>query len=147
VGLARKLWFRRNEVIHRGQFMHPNELVKRTISSIADYEAATKKDDVASAAVGDMVKEAWIAPRDGIFKINWDAGLNHKEGRIGLGYLVRDEGGRVIAAQCITKTGRLDAMTTAEALAAVFALRFCTEMGSNKICLEGNAKLVVRGCY
>jgi hypothetical protein len=72
VGLARKLWFWRNEVIHGGQFIHPNELVKRTICSIDDYEAATKKDVVASAAVGD------------IFKINWDAGLNHKEGRIGV---------------------------------------------------------------
>jgi ribonuclease HI len=49
-------------------------------------------------------------------------------------------------AQCITRTGRLDAMT-AEALAAVFALRFCTVMGLTKICLEGDAKLVVRGCY
>jgi hypothetical protein len=37
VGLARKIWFRRNEVLHGGSFTHPNVLVQRAMSSVAEF--------------------------------------------------------------------------------------------------------------
>lgn len=48
----------------------------------------------------------------------------------------------IYAAKCITRPGCVDPLT-AEATAAVYALRFCKDMGLHNICLEGDAKLVV----
>lgn len=92
VGLARKLWFRRNEVVHGGLFTHPNDLVQ---SSIHDYEEATKKEEMGRVVEWDKEIEAWKAPQTGTFKTNWDAAINQNDGRIGLGFIVRDHLERV----------------------------------------------------
>ena len=41
-GIARRIWFRRNEVIHGGLFSHPNVLVHRAREAAADFAAANK---------------------------------------------------------------------------------------------------------
>jgi hypothetical protein len=42
VGIARRIWFRRNEVIHGGLFSHPNVLVQRAREDVEDFAAANK---------------------------------------------------------------------------------------------------------
>lgn len=44
----------------------------------------------------------------GFVKLNWDASLNEKEGRIGLGLIARDCCGDVLGARCISKILRVD---------------------------------------
>lgn len=44
VGLARKVWFRRNEVVHGGSFTHPNVLVQQAMVSMADFCSAQYVD-------------------------------------------------------------------------------------------------------
>ena len=40
--IARRIWFRRNEVIHGGLFSHPNVLVQRVREAVQDFSAANK---------------------------------------------------------------------------------------------------------
>jgi hypothetical protein len=40
--IARRIWFRRNEVIHGGLFFHPNVLVQRAKEAVEDFDAANK---------------------------------------------------------------------------------------------------------
>jgi hypothetical protein len=57
-------------------------------------------------------------------KLNWDAGLNVKEGCVGLGFIVKDLYGNYLATQT-------EAPTT-EAFAAVYALIFLQGIGLYK---------------
>jgi hypothetical protein len=60
----------------------------------------------------------WQPPPANSVKINWDAVVDHKRGRIGLGCVVRDSGGSFLARRSSTKMISTDS-TTAEALAAI----------------------------
>jgi hypothetical protein len=37
VGLARKIWFRKNEVVHEGSFTHPNVLAQQAKEVVAEF--------------------------------------------------------------------------------------------------------------
>jgi hypothetical protein len=55
---------------------------------------------------------------------------------MGFGVVVRDEWGRIIAAQTKTERGLLEP-TMAEARAALLAIRFCKNKGFDRIILKG----------
>lgn len=82
------------------------------------------------------------APPLGWYKANWDAGVNRKKGRLGLGAVIWDHQGRMWASKSLTCHGFLDP-TTAETMAATMAVQLCYEMGIMQVHLEGDAKNVV----
>jgi hypothetical protein len=43
VEITRRIWFRRNTVVHGGEFTHPNILVQTTSTFIANYREAMQK--------------------------------------------------------------------------------------------------------
>lgn len=55
-------------------------------------------------------------PPKNMIKMNWDAGVNVKEGRVGLGLFAKDSQGMFMAARSVTHEIQAD-LTTAEALA------------------------------
>jgi hypothetical protein len=77
-----------------------------------------------------------------VVKINWDAGLNLRESRVGLGFIVRDSQGSYLAARSMSIDIQVDA-SVAEAMAATNAV-FCKEMGFSNILFEGNALQVIK---
>ncbi|XP_059431507.1 uncharacterized protein LOC132165012 [Corylus avellana] len=81
-------------------------------------------------------------PPLGWVKANWDAGVNHQTGRVGLEVVIRDHQGRMWAAKCVTRLGFLEPTAT-KTLAATMATQLCTEMGFMQVQLEGDAKVVV----
>ena len=40
VGIARRIWLRRNEVLHGGKFLHPSELILQTRKAITEFQQA-----------------------------------------------------------------------------------------------------------
>jgi ribonuclease HI len=63
-------------------------------------------------------------------------------GQMGLGIVVRDSFGNLLAARCETWLGCLAPMV-AEAKAVLLAIQLCLEMGFLKVYLEGDVKIVV----
>jgi hypothetical protein len=49
-----------------------------------------------------------MPPPRGSVKVNWDAAINRDGGKIGVGIVARDHGGRVIAATCCITSALLD---------------------------------------
>lgn len=84
----------------------------------------------------------WTRPPLGWWKINWDFAIDKAQCRTGMGMLVRDHTGTIIAAKCLSRAGNLDP-TAGEALASLHAIRWCQELGRQAIILEGDAKQVV----
>ena len=78
-----------------------------------------------------------------MIKLNWDAGVNVKEGRVGLGLIARDSRGHCLNARSMTLECQTKA-SMAEALAAVHAVMLCKEMGYVNVTIEGDALQVIR---
>jgi ribonuclease HI len=77
-----------------------------------------------------------------MYKVNWDATVDKKNGRIGLGIVVRDYEGVVLAERSTTNNFLVEPVM-AEALAAFHAIELCQEMDFSDIILEGDALQIV----
>jgi hypothetical protein len=96
--LAKKLWARRNAVLHGGEFSHPNLLVQQGEALLLQFK------DVAGEGGAGLVEtcvgeEKWSPPTVGNFKANWDVSFDTKNKRMGVGIIVRDHKGEVCAAK------------------------------------------------
>ncbi|XP_042939498.1 uncharacterized protein LOC122274528 [Carya illinoinensis] len=84
----------------------------------------------------------WSRPDAEGFKVNWDSAVNSREGKVGIGVLVRDHQGWVIGA---LRANRLlkGSPFDAEAYGVLLVAVFCRELGLKSIYLEGDAKQVM----
>jgi ribonuclease HI len=142
VGLARRNWMRRNEVIHGGRFTHPNRIVSSTEQAIEDFNTAMDRGGEPVLANSNLSPGGWKAPEVGWLKANWDAAIDESRGRTGLGVIIRDSNGVMTAARCVTKQGCLNP-AVGEAKAVLAAFQFCRELGIQQVHFEGDAKGVV----
>jgi hypothetical protein len=118
--LARNLWFRRNDFLHGGPFMHPDILVQQVLMAMFDFsEANAMSRSVPQPKQGDK----WKAPIQGWVKLNWDATLCLKHGLVGMGVVIRNGEGRVLAVRCSFTIGFLEPKTM-KAWAGDHALQF-----------------------
>jgi hypothetical protein len=87
---AWRIWLRRNSVIHGEQFSHPTRLLGDAQTSLNDFQRLQNSGSTGEKTerVNDVVK--WNSPPSNMIKLNWDAGMNVKEGRVGLGFIIRD---------------------------------------------------------
>lgn len=69
---ARKLWVRRNMVVHGGNFNHPNQVLKEAMTAVEDYQRlnTTFSQQLMSNHVAAGVK--WVPPPANTVKVNWD---------------------------------------------------------------------------
>jgi hypothetical protein len=84
----------------------------------------------------------WTPPPIGWCKANWDVAFNKELQRVGVGVIVRDNNGRVLAAKSFTKRGVLKPLI-GETMASYYAAQLCNQLGLQKVILEGDAKTVV----
>jgi hypothetical protein len=141
--LARKLWLRRNSVVFGGVFISPNQLMREAVISIEDFKRAnvpTEKENDFQAIPVPPVQ--WKAPSLGLYKINWDAAIDMKNRRMGVGIIARDYQVLVVAARSLTLHGHTDSLV-AEAWAALHAVVLAKESGLLDFILEGDALQVV----
>lgn len=75
-------------------------------------------------------------------KINFDGAVFSGENKSGIGVVIKDCSGSVLAS-CSKKIPHALTGSEAEALAAVTALSFATELGVNKAVLEGGSMEVI----
>jgi hypothetical protein len=123
VGLARKIWFRRNEVVHGGSFTHPKVLVQRAKEALAEFRAANKHIDRGVVERSMIRPVKWVRPRFGWYKLNWDAAVCGAQGTIGMGAVVRNVEGSMMVARCMVGRGFLDPCA-AEAWAGAKAIQW-----------------------
>lgn len=81
-------------------------------------------------------------PPVGVWKINWDAAISKETDRMGVGVVIRDATGRVLAARTKVILYITDP-AAAEALAAWDAVVLAREMGGRWILLEGDSSVIV----
>nr|XP_023907618.1 uncharacterized protein LOC112019310 [Quercus suber] len=85
----------------------------------------------------------WSPPSERLYKVNFDAALFDHLGCAGLGVVVRDWRGNVLAALS-QKVALPQSVEMAEALAAKRAVQLATEMSFTRVLVEGDCKRVVQ---
>ena len=85
----------------------------------------------------------WSPPTENLYKVNFNAALFEHLGFAGLGVLVRDGRGNVLAALS-QKIALPQSVEMAEALAAKRAVQLATEMSFLRVVVEGDCKRVVQ---
>jgi hypothetical protein len=142
VNLARQIWTQRNKWIHEGCFASPSDILKRFDAFIAEYAKAQEQNRPLEPKNMIDRGKAWTAPNSGWKKANWDVSINKDQGNVGVGVIIRDEKGGIVAAMSGTRQGLLEP-TTGEAFGALQAAHFIMELGLHNIILEGDTKQIV----
>ena len=91
-------WNARNSWLFKGKKDNPQILVSK---AEAVLEAYRRTQLPAAAHIGNqqsLVQKAWNPPQRGYFKVNVDAATNSEKQISGLGAVIRDENGNVLAA-------------------------------------------------
>ncbi|XP_042950224.1 uncharacterized protein LOC122282330 [Carya illinoinensis] len=121
--------------------MHPTRVFQRAIEEFTAHKESltSSRGDHEKAPV---VIQRWKKPEKNWFKLNWDATAKEKEGRIGIGVIVRDFQGQIIGTLRAQRPLK-GCSSDAEAYGLLVATIFCKELGLEHVCLEGDSKHVV----
>ena len=85
----------------------------------------------------------WQPPAENSFKVNFDRAVFGEEQEAGIGVVIRDNEGYVLAA--LSEKVRLPAsVEVLEMLAARRVATFARELGFSRVCFERDAELVVK---
>lgn len=112
--------------------------LNKALSVVGEYEKANEKKKAVNGSHLNATK--WSAPSAGFYKINSDVAF-FADNKIGLGAVMWDYVGDVVAATCVNFTGSFE-VDIGEAMASRHALSIAVDAGLRKIILEtDNSKL------
>jgi hypothetical protein len=133
-GIAHQVWLRRNQWVFMGKFFSPVQVLQRALDQM---EASNAALFLAGQHVNQPQRtscprsprlQRWSLPQAHVLKCNWDAALDVGRKLMGIGILVRDHEGTVVAAKCFTHTHVTNSLT-AEIIAAWTSARFIIQRG------------------
>jgi ribonuclease HI len=140
---ARRIWLRRNSLIHGEKFAHPTQLARDAQNAFEEFQKVNCMAQHDEPNDKDVMIIQWRPPPRDMIKLNWDAKANAKEGRVGLGLIARDAQGICLVAQSMSLEVLADA-AMAETLATANAVIFCKELGYTNVIFEGDAMQVIK---
>ncbi|KAL2903139.1 hypothetical protein RDABS01_000958 [Bienertia sinuspersici] len=126
------IWQKRNEWVFQTKRISGEQVVHKVVSLVGEFEEANRKElrSRNSEAGGSI----WQPPHQLWYKLNSDAAI-FGGGMLGLGAMVRDHVGDVMAATCWYGEGSRE-VEVAEALASRHGLSIAIEAGLTSIILE-----------
>ncbi|XP_075675254.1 uncharacterized protein LOC142644553 [Castanea sativa] len=129
------IWNQRNRVVFGGNLMDPRQLNKRAEEYLTEYKSAQMQLTVMQPEHNYSV--IWQPPPSSVYKLNFDAAIFSDLDRTGVGAIIRDEHGQVMAA--MTASGpQVRSSMEAELLACRRSLEFAVDVGFNKLIIEGD---------
>ena len=140
--IARLIWLQRNNVVFRGVFMSPAQILETAVSQLENYSKAEKGRRMESHKKPAPTIVKWRKPSPGWIKFNWDAAIDLECQRMGIGIIARDHTGTFLAAVSTSMPGVTDP-TTAEAITSWKMAEACVTLGYSKVILEGDSIEIV----
>ena len=89
-------------------------------------------------------RHTWKPPPSGTFKINFDGAIFPMEKKYGIGVVIRDNRGLVIAS-CSKVVHQVLGVCDVEAMVTTWALSFAFDVGVKRAVLEGDSMAVISG--
>ena len=133
------IWHQRNQVCLRIPCCNTNQVAPQAKEKLAKYKAAIPSGPPRMP----RQKEAWKPPPNpSLFKINFDGAVFTKERKSGIGVVIHDHQGQVIASLS-QQISQAYLPLKVEVLAAARALEFGWEVGIGEAVLEGDSELTI----
>lgn len=101
VVLAWKIWLHQNSIVYGGPFAYPGQIVREAMATMEDFHRFNEKNGSAVLQENQALT-IWKPPNQGICKANWDAVVNVNKGQIGVGIIVCDCEGIILACRSST---------------------------------------------
>ncbi|KAF5451602.1 hypothetical protein F2P56_026695 [Juglans regia] len=133
------LWYRRNQFLYE-KVVHPcSTVINNALSMQSAYKQVQVLDGV-SKQVNTVL--SWSPPPPGFLKLNVDGAIFPDHHKAGIGIILRDEKGDVIAA-CSKLEGDVASPEFIEATTLLRGLQFCAQWGVPKLVLETDCLILV----
>ncbi|XP_028125408.1 uncharacterized protein LOC114322333 [Camellia sinensis] len=134
------IWTHRNQVVLNNKAQSEVELARYAYEYYQEVCAVQCRVRVSQHV---HMPIHWIPPESGLFQANFDGACSVVEGLIGVGVVVRDHKGAVIAAMSAKRASTMD-VDCIEAFAALAAIQFALDLGLHHIIIEGDLLMIVR---
>ncbi|XP_075654761.1 uncharacterized protein LOC142624921 [Castanea sativa] len=134
------IWTQRNQVCSQQPCCSLNHLSQLVVERHSEFRAILPPPPPPSRP---HIRTRWKPPPLDIFKINFDGAVFAEENYSGVGVIVRNKEGLVIAAMS-EKIPQLLQPIEIEAMIATRALEFAREVGISEAVLEGDPLLVIK---
>ena len=130
--MAWAMWFNRNEVWHGGRKKSVEALFQWSCQYLQEFQEANQADPI--PVVPQVVRQS--PPPTARYKVNVDSAIFSAKKSAGVGVMIRDSNGQVIAALCRKLNSPLGAQEV-EAKAFEVGLEFAQDVGVHDFILEG----------
>ncbi|XP_018820941.2 uncharacterized protein LOC108991215 [Juglans regia] len=141
--IMRGIWYRRNKYVFENKFWRPGNVVQMAVTGLEDYYSVNEKKTGLNKGKGeDRGKSHWRCPVDVDFKVNFDGAFDQSSSKIGMGVVIRDKKGEVVAALSASRREGQNAFV-AEGMALWRAMEFCLEIGMVDVEFDGDSKELI----
>ncbi|XP_075658783.1 uncharacterized protein LOC142628604 [Castanea sativa] len=140
--MAWKVWNQRNKVRLSLQAYPLHQVAEQTAELLAQYKASTEASDMQVRSHG-IGGNRWRAPQAGFVKVNFDGTIFEDSNKLGVGVVIKDSNGAVLAS-CSEQISQAYKAEETEVLAARKALSFAYELGFQNVIPEGDALSVIQ---
>ena len=128
-------WNQQNCVVFGGNLMDPRNLNNRAMEYLTEYRQAQVQLTV--TRTDQQCNETWKPPPSSAYKLNFDAAIFVDLDRTGVGAIIQNEQGQVMAA--MTASGpKANSSEEAELLACRRSMEFAVDAGFTKLIIEGD---------
>jgi signal transduction histidine kinase len=104
--------------------------------ALGDFRLSTLLTNAKTEFVPTRVAPLWQKPSAGKVKTNWDAAIDVQHKCMGVGVIIHDDVGAVVAAMC-SKVPYITDPALAEAIALWKAVSLCLELNIQRYTLKG----------
>nr|GMD81077.1 uncharacterized protein LOC109164833 [Ipomoea batatas] len=131
------IWYARNERVWNNLVVSPRTIVEKAKAHLTEWTTVQEKDDFMPSQQNDFTTR-WMKPSSGRLKLNVDAAVDHTRGRMGFGWVLRNEHGDFIAAVSLPWPG-MYSVKEAEAIAVREALSWLKDKSISHCQVETDA--------
>ncbi|XP_019197196.1 PREDICTED: uncharacterized protein LOC109191080 [Ipomoea nil] len=140
--LCWKLWTARNDKVWNGSLPSPSTLVEGSRRYLANWTNIVREDTATSIAKNSSVHK-WDKPSSGFYKLNTDVAVSTLNRSMGFGWVLRNDTGQFVAAECIPGKG-VFTPKEAEAMAIREALSWIKREGITHLQIESDALEIIQ---
>ena len=133
----------RNQVRLNQAACNVDQIAQQSNEMLAEFQACQTTSTTSLSERQTRSRQCWRAPLMDMAKINFDGAIFFCENKSGIGVVIRDNLGFVIAS-CSKKLQQAYSSSEVKTLAAATALSFAADIGINKAILEGDSLEVIR---
>ena len=135
------IWSRRNQIRVQQNVYPIAQVVPNARQMLSVFHRANRVQQ-APASVSSTNRVTWIPPPANSLKINFDGALFKDINKVGLGVIIRDNHGQVLAS--LSKQIQLPCSSNlVEAIAAARAISFAHDLSLSNYILEGDSDMVI----